>query len=57
MGVVNKAVAFRRTQEESLGWDCDGGCKHAQVLVCTQKIMFASRMIPHEILHVRFEFL
>jgi len=30
MGVVNKALAFRREQEESLGYDSHAGCKHSQ---------------------------
>jgi aminoacylase len=30
MGVVNKALAFRREQEMSLNWDIHAGCKHAQ---------------------------
>lgn len=30
MGVVNKALAFRKEQEESLGWDAHAGCKHSQ---------------------------
>lgn len=30
MGVVNKALAFRKEQEVSLGWDCEHGCKHSQ---------------------------
>merc|ERR1712136_167944 len=29
-GVVNKALAFRKEQEESLGWDAHAGCKHSQ---------------------------
>jgi len=37
--VVNKAMAFRREQEKSLGWDCDGGCKHAQVIMCIRSIV------------------
>jgi hypothetical protein len=31
MGVVTKALEFRRQQELALGWDCAAGCKHAQV--------------------------
>jgi len=30
MGVVNKALEFRRQQEKCLGWDPDCGCKHSQ---------------------------
>jgi aminoacylase len=32
MEVVTKALAFRHEQEAKLGWDCAGGCNHAQVL-------------------------